>query len=298
MNQAEGLDRIMQTLKNNIVAPLAAQPRRRPRVIAVTGGKGGVGKSCVAVNLGLSLAMAGHDTLLLDADLGLANVDVLLGLSPKCNIANLLAGECDLDDLVLTAARGLKVVPATSGKQRMAAMSRSEYAAVIRAFDDYPRPPEFLIVDTAAGISESVSMFSVAADDVLLVVCDEPASLTDAYALVKVLAHEYGVRRFKVVANMVHNAGHGRQLFEKLERVTSRFLDVNLQLCGAIPQDEYLRRAVRRQTGVADAWPGSPSGLAFKKLAMAADNWEKSPEAYGRIGFFAERRMSRGEQAA
>lgn len=298
MNQAEGLDRIMQTLKSNILGPLAEQPRRRPRVIAVSGGKGGVGKSCVAVNLGLALAMAGRDTLLLDADLGLANVDVLLGLSPKCNIANLLAGECDLADLILPAAHGLKVVPATSGKQRMAAMSRSEYAAVIRAFDDYAPPPEFLIVDTAAGISESVSMFSVAADHVLLVVCDEPASLTDAYAQIKVLAHEYGVRRFKVVANMAHGAAHGRQLFEKLERVTTRFLEVNLQLCGVIPHDEHLRRAVRRQMGVVDAWPGSPSALAFKKLAMAADNWEKSPEAYGRIGFFAERRMSRGEQAA
>ncbi|HET7266972.1 MAG TPA: P-loop NTPase [Oleiagrimonas sp.] len=298
MNQAEGLDRIMQTLKNNIFASPAAQPQQRPRVIAVTGGKGGVGKSCVAVNLGLALAMAGRDTLLLDADLGLANVDVLLGLQPKCNIAKLLAGECGLGDLVLPAAHGLKVVPATSGKQRMVGMSRAEYAAVIRAFDDYPQPPEFLIVDTAAGISESVSMFSVAADDVLLVACDEPASLTDAYALIKVLAREHGVRRFKVVANMVHNASHGRQLFEKLERVTTRFLDVNLQLCGAIPHDEYLRRAVRRQMGVVDAWPGSPSALAFKKLAMAADNWENSPEAHGRIGFFAEHRMGRGAQAA
>jgi flagellar biosynthesis protein FlhG len=298
MNQAEGLDHIMKERNRNPQTPPAAAPRRRTRVIAVTGGKGGVGKSCVAVNLGLSLAMAGRDTLLLDADLGLANVDVLRGLSPKCNIANLLAGDCNIEDLVLPAAHGLKVVPATSGMRRMVDMSRAEYAAVIRAFDDYPQPPEFLIVDTAAGISDSVSLFSVAADDVLVVVCDEPASLTDAYALIKVLARENGVRRFRVVANMAYNAGHGRQLFEKLERVTTRFLDVTLQFCGMVPHDEYLRRAVRRQMGVVAAWPGSPSALAFKKLATAADNWEESPEALGRIGFFAERRMSRGEQAA
>jgi flagellar biosynthesis protein FlhG len=295
MNQAEGLDRIMQELKNNAQNP---PPRRPPRVIAVTGGKGGVGKSCVSVNLGLALAMAGHDTLLLDADLGLANVDVLLGLQPKCNIANLLAGECSLGDLVLTAAHGLKVVPATSGKRSMVDMTRTEYAAVIRAFDEYPQPPAFLIVDTAAGISDNVSMFSGAADEVLVVVCDAPASLTDAYALIKVLARESGVRRFRVVANMVYNARHGQQLFEKLERVTNRFLDVSLQFCGVVPQDEHLRRAVRRQMGVVDAWPDSPSALAFKELAVAADNWEESPEALRRIGFFAERRMSRGEQAA
>lgn len=298
MNQAEGLDRIMQQLKNNILVPIGHASRRSPRVIAVTGGKGGVGKSCVAVNLGLALSVAGRDTLLLDADLGLANVDVLLGLQPKCNIANLLAGDCGIDDLVLEAAHGLKVIPATSGKRRMVEMSESEYAAVIRAFDDYAEPPEFLIVDTAAGISDSVSMFAAAADEVLVVACDEPASLTDAYALIKVLAHERGVREFKVVANMVYNASHGRQLFEKLERVTTRFLDVTLELSGVIPHDEQLRRAVRRQMGVVDAWPGSPSALAFKKLAMAADNWIESPEAHGRIGFFAERRMLRGEQVA
>lgn len=298
MNQAEGLDRIMQQLKNNMRAPLASATRRSPRVIAVTGGKGGVGKSCVAVNLGLALSMAGRDTLLLDADLGLANVDVLLGLQPKCNLANLLAGDCGIEDLVLDAAHGLKVVPATSGKRNMVEMSQSEYAAVIRAFDDYPRPPEFLIVDTAAGISSSVSMFAAAADDVLVVACDEPASLTDAYAVIKVLARECGVRNFKVVANMVYNASHGRQLFEKLERVATRFLDVTLEFTGVVPHDEQLRRAVRRQMGVVDAWPGSPSALAFKKLAMAADNWDESPDAHGRIGFFAEHRMVRGEQVA
>lgn len=298
MNQAEGLDRIMQQLKNNMHAPLASATRRSPRVIAVTGGKGGVGKSCVAVNLGLALSMAGRDTLLLDADLGLANVDVLLGLQPKCNLANLLAGDCGIEDLVLDAAHGLKVVPATSGKRNMVEMSQSEYAAVIRAFDDYPRPPEFLIVDTAAGISSSVSMFAAAADDVLVVACDEPASLTDAYALIKVLARECGVRNFKVVANMVYNASHGRQLFEKLERVATRFLDVTLEFTGVVPHDEQLRRAVRRQMGVVDAWPGSPSALAFKKLAMAADNWDESPDAHGRIGFFAKHRMVRGEQVA
>lgn len=297
MNQAQGLKHMMHTMQPD-AAGTPARGRRHPRVIAVTGGKGGVGKSCVAVNLGLALAMSGRDTLLLDADLGLANVDVLLGLSPKCNIANLLAGDCRIGELVLPAAHGLKVVPATSGTRRMVEMTRTEYAAVIRAFDDYPEPPEFLIVDTAAGISDSVSMFSTAADEVLLVTCDEPASLTDAYALVKVLAHEFGVRRFKVVANMVYNVSHGRQLFEKLERVATRFLDVSLELSGVIPHDENLRRAVRRQMGVVEAWPGSPSALAFKKLAIAADNWEETPEAHGRIGFFAEHRMRRGERAA
>ncbi len=205
---------------------------------------------------------------------------------------------CGIADLALQAPHGLQVIPATSGRRSMVDLSRQEYAAVIRAFDDYPDPPEFLIVDTAAGIADSVLLFSTAADDILVVVCDEPASLTDAYALIKVLARESAVRRFRVVANMVRNADHGQRLFEKLDRVTHRFLDVSLQFCGSIPRDTYVSRAVRRQMGVVDAWPGSPSALAFKKLAAAADTWEESSAAHGRIGFFAGHHTHPGVQAA
>lgn len=296
MNQAEGLGAI--ATPGNHGAPAMGAARYATRVIAVTGGKGGVGKSCIAVNLALALAGNGHDTVLLDADLGLANVDVLLGLTPQANLANLMAGECTLADLALEGPHHLKVIPATSGRRSMVDLTRTEYAAIIRAFDDYPTPPEFLVVDTAAGITDSVLLFSAAADEIVVVVCDEPASLTDAYALIKVLANESSIRHFRVVTNMVRNAHHGRRLFDKLERVTNRFLDIDLQFCGVIPRDGYLTRAVRRQSGVVDAWPGSPSALAFKKLAQAADTWKESSQALGRIGFFAQQRVEAGVQAA
>lgn len=291
MDQAAGLKNVMQKLIEGVHTPLPPVQRTPTRVIAVAGGKGGVGKSCVSVNLGMSLAMAGRDVMLLDADLGLANVDVLLGLQPSRNLAHLLAGDCSLQELVLEAAHGLKVVPATSGTRRMVQMSSMEHAALIRAFDDYPQPPEFLIVDTAAGLSDSVTLFSAAADDVVVVVCDEPASLTDAYALIKVLARECGVDRFRIVANMVRDGEQGRQLFHKLERVTGRFLDVHLEYTGMVPHDDRIRQAVRRQMAVVDAWPGSAAAQAFKKLAVSADRWDTPTGAHGRIGFFAERRM-------
>jgi flagellar biosynthesis protein FlhG len=270
-------------------APQGARPpaSRRCRAIAVAGGKGGVGKSTVAVNLGMSLAMAGREVALLDADMGMANLDVLLGLQPARHIGHLLDGTCSLTDLMLPAPHGLKVIPAGSGARRLAQLDTREHAAVIRAFDELPDPPEFLVVDTAAGVSDNVVMFAAAADDVVLVVCDEPASLTDAYALTKVLSRDFRVRRFHVVANMVRHAGEARQLYDKLARVCDRFLDVALDFMGAIPYDEHLRQAIRRQGAVVDLWPSSRSARGFKQMAGAVDTWGE-PQRTGRdrIAFF------------
>ncbi|MCX7513156.1 MinD/ParA family protein [Frateuria sp. STR12] len=262
-------------------------PRRRCRAIAVAGGKGGVGKTTVAVNLGMSLAMAGREVMLLDADMGLANVDVLLGLAPSRHLGHLLDGSATLEELLLDAPHGLKVIPGGSGARRLAQLGNGEHAAVIRAFDELPRPPDYLLVDTAAGLSDNVAMFAAAADDVVLVVCDEPASLTDAYALVKVLSRDFGVRRFRMVANQVRNAGEARALHLKLAKVCDRFLDVVLDFFGMVPQDERLRQAIRRQNAVVDLWPAARSSQAFKQLASAVDTWEE-PARTGldRIAFF------------
>lgn len=265
----------------------AGAPRRRCRAIAVAGGKGGVGKTTVAVNLGMSLAMAGRDVMLLDADMGLANVDVLLGLAPSRHLGHLLDGSASLEELLLDAPHGLKIIPGGSGARRLAQLGNGEHAAVIRAFDELPRPPEYLLVDTAAGLSDNVAMFAAATDDVVLVVCDEPASLTDAYALIKVLSRDFGVRRFRFVANLVRNLGEARALHQKLAKVSDRFLDVVLDFFGFVPQDERLKQAIRRQSAVVDLWPAARSSQAFKQLAGAVDNWEEPARAgLDRIAFF------------
>lgn len=271
---------------------LAAAPaaRRHCRAIAVAGGKGGVGKSTVAVNLGMSLSMAGHDVMLLDADMGLANVDVMLGLTPSRHIGHLLDGNCTLEELLLAAPRGLRVVPAGSGTRRLAQLDNGEHAAIIRAFDELARPPDYLLVDTAAGLSDNVTMFAAAAAEVILVVCDEPASLTDAYGLTKVLNRDFGVRRIRMVANMVRNEGDARALHQKLARVSDRFLDVVIDFSGWVPHDERLRQAIRRQCAVVDLWPSSQSALAFKKMADAVDKWAEPDRAgLDRIAFFGGR---------
>src|SRR5690606_33399392 len=244
---------------------------RPVKVIAVASGKGGVGKTNVAVNLSVAFAGLGRSTLLLDADLGLANVDVLLGLQPTANIAEVLAGRLQLEDIVIEGPQGLRIVPAASGITEMVDMDPRRYAGLIDAFSVLPLPLDVMIVDTASGISREVTGFCQAAQDVVVVVCDEPGSITDAYALIKVMSRERDVRRFQVLCNNVRNAAHGEVLFRTLLRACDKFLEVTLNHFGTVPEDEALRRAVRRQHAVVDAYPGSPAGRAFKELALRAD---------------------------
>lgn len=265
------------------------------KVMAVTGGKGGVGKTNVSLNLAISLAKQGKRVMVLDADLGLANVDVLLGLRVDKNLSHVLKGECTLDDILVTGPHGVKIAPATSGSQSMAELGSTEHAGLIRAFSELRTEIDVLIVDTAAGISDMVMSFSRAAQDVVVVVCDEPTSLTDAYALIKILNREHGVFKFKVVANMVRSEKEGKELFSKLSKVTGRFLDVALELVGIIPFDENIRKSVRKQAAIVDAYPSSPAALAITSLAEKSMSWPIPAQPGGHLEFFIEQLVSRNE---
>lgn len=274
IDQASGLRR-MQDLK-------------QVKVIAVSGGKGGVGKTNVSLNTAIALAQIGKKVLVLDADLGLANVDVMLGLRVKRNISHVLSGECELDDIIIEGPAGIKLIPATSGTQSMVDLTPSEHAGLIRAFSDMETEFDVLIVDTAAGISDMVLSFSRAAQDVMLVVCDEPTSITDCYALMKLLSRDHGVFKFKVVANMVRSQKEGQQLFGKLTKVTDRFLDVALELVTIVPFDENIRNSVRKQKAIVEAFPNSPASKAFKELASKVCKWPIPHQPSGHLEFFIE----------
>ena len=264
------------------------------KVIAVASGKGGVGKTCVSINLAVALAQHGRRVMLLDADLGLANVDVLLGINARCNLSHVISGEATLGEVVVEGPAGLRIVPSASGTKRMLNLSTAEQGGLIRAFSELQDDVEVMLVDIAAGISESVITFTRAAHEVVVVVCDEPASLTDAYALIKVLNRYHGVDRFHILANMTGNAHEGRQLFDKLARVSQRFLDVTLGYMGAVPYDDYLRKAVQRQLAVVEAYPRSRSALAFRKMAGRTERWPSPQTASGRLEFFVERLLRSG----
>jgi flagellar biosynthesis protein FlhG len=257
-------------------------------VIAITSGKGGVGKTNVAVNLAVSLARTGQKIMLFDADLGLANVDIALGLKPVFDIQHVISGERSLDEILLRGPAGIRVIPASSGVARMASLGPSEQAGLVRAFSELNTPLDTLIVDTGAGIDNAVLTFTSACQEVIVVLCDEPTSLTDGYALIKVLAQQCDVKRFQILANMVDNELHGRQLYEKLGRVTDRFLNIHLGYLGSVPRDDYLRRAVRAQKPVVLEYPRSDSAQAFTTIARRVRALPATGSVGG-LGFFVER---------
>ena len=268
------------------------------QVLAITGGKGGVGKTNIAVNLGLALADLGKRVVLLDADLGLANVDVLLGLSSKHNLADVLSGQCSLRDIMITAGNGLRIVPASSGVQSMTALTAAQHRALVDAFNELDGEVDILLIDTAAGISSAVINFLTAAQEILAVVCNEPSSITDAYALIKLLNRDYHVDRVRIVTNMTRSQQEASTLFNNLLAVTDRFLDVTLQHIGNIPYDEQVRKAVRRQKPVWQYAPRSEAARAIGKLADKIIALPPAQHANGQLEFFVNHLVARTAESA
>ena len=263
------------------------------QTIAIAGGKGGVGKTTVAVNLATALAAQGRRTLLLDGDLGLANVDVLLGITPRYTLSHVFNGERSLDEIVIDTELGFSVIPGASGIAKLAALGESQHVGLVRAFASLQERFDVLLVDTAPGISPAVLQFAQAAQEVLLVVCDEPTSLTDSYAQIKILRRTHGVTRFKVLVNMSRSSGCGSAVFQTLERVTSRFLEVVLEYGGEVPEDPLLRKSIREQRPVITCFPSSPAARALKVFAHRVGHWPVVSRPRGNIEFFAERLLQR-----
>ena len=227
--------------------------------------------------------------VLLDGDLGLASVDVYLGLSPRFTLAHVLSGERTLDEIILPTSQGFHVMPAASGIAQLANLSATEHLGLVQAFSTLAVPLDVLIIDTAPGIAHGVTQFAQAAQQVLVVICDEPCSLTDAYGLIKVLSRQHDVSRFRVLANMTRPGCSGIELFQRFERVTNRFLDVTLDYVGEIPEDDCLRRSSRKQRLVLEAFPSSPAARAIRKLAALANKWPIPAGPRGNLEFFVER---------
>lgn len=259
------------------------------RVIAVAGGKGGSGKTSIAVNLAWTLAEQGQYTLLLDADLGMANIDVMLGLETRHTLLDVIYRQFRLEDTLIQVTGNLLVVPAASGASQLARLGFRECAGLVRAFSDLKQPLETLIIDTASGLSESAASFCRAASEILVVVTNEPAAIRDSIAQMRMLATEYSIARFHVLTNRVTSFAEGKSLFQEVLGRFSDDHDCMISHAGSIPADEHLRSAALSHRPVVAASPRSRSAMALRNLARQVSAWPFPAGASGHLEFFVER---------
>lgn len=264
------------------------------RVIAVASGKGGVGKTNVVANLALALQQEGQRVVVLDADLGLANLDTLLGLEPRGTLREVLLGERSLGEILTEGPGGIRVIPAASGFDDMTRLSPAQRLHLLEEIEILDGSFDVLLIDIGAGISSNVTFFTSAARETMVVVTPEPTSLADAYALMKVLSARHGEQEFSVLVNMARNDGEARRTFAHLSRVVTRFLGVSLKRAGTIPWDGDLPAAVRRQQCVRELAPGAPSSRAFGDLARRVAAGEFLAARKGGLQFFFRQLIGEG----
>ncbi len=256
------------------------------RVISVTSGKGGVGKTNVVANLALALRNMDKRVLIFDADLGLANMDILLGLNPLYTISHVLKGEKRLEEILVTAPGGFKLLPAASGMQELTELDNSQRLFLLNELDSLQDLFDMLLIDTGAGISANVMYFNFAAMEKVVIVTNEPTSLTDAYALIKILTHKYKQKRFRVLVNSVRNAAEADRIYKHLSLVVDKFLgSPSLDYLGWIPYDKQVPMAVRQQRMVLQRYPHTPASKSFIKLAHKLIS-DDGPVFEGDIKFF------------
>jgi flagellar biosynthesis protein FlhG len=277
MNDQANTLRLMAAFRGNVteqadlsigkssVRPLAKEAR--PRTLAVTSGKGGVGKSNVAVNVALELAALGYRVSLLDADLALANADVLLGLNPQYHLGHVLLGQRTLQEVVIEVSRGLRLIPGGSGIEDLANLSRDQHAHLMSELQALEAEADCMIIDTAAGLAENVTGVLRAADEVIVVTTPDPTSVVDAYAMIKVLHQQKSAKPIWVVVNDVVGIGDAERIFAQLQSAVTRFLDHRLVHLGTIPRDAELAEAVREQIPVVRYAPDTPASRALRLIA-------------------------------
>jgi len=277
---------VLREMKTGRMPPTIRQKRHNTRVIAVTSGKGGVGKTNITANFAYLLSKMGQRTLLLDADVGLANIDVILGITPRYNLHHVLSGEKKLSEAVAEGPGGVKILPAASGISEMTELSKGQKFTLLEELDGLDEDFDFMLIDTAAGIAGNVMYFNMAAGEIIVVVSPEPTSLTDAYALIKVLYQGYAARRFTLLVNMAKDSSEAEGVYERLNNATNHFLDLPIEYLGYILHDPNVTKAVRKQRLLAEAFPDSKAVKNMFKIVR--ELCRKQPKDYedGTIKFF------------
>ncbi|MHB9145588.1 MAG: MinD/ParA family protein [Symbiobacteriia bacterium] len=284
-DQAQRLRQLASNLKSEIKSKGRGLEQHRARVVAITSGKGGVGKTNFAVNLALALIQRGREVLLLDADLGLANVDVVLGTNPTYHLGHVVRGEKRLQDVAYRGPLGLKLIAGGSGLNELLDVGEIEMKRFISGLEVLSNQCDYLLLDTGAGLSHQVTSFVLAADEILVVTNPEPTAMTDAYATIKVIGRQNPSANVRLVMNAVEDDEEADLAINRLTMAALRFLGLHVDSLGAIPYDGSVTKAVKKQQPYLLAFPGAPAARAVKELAANLEGG--NPE--GGTGMFFDR---------
>ncbi len=251
----------------DLVLAAAEPPEHTARVLAVTSGKGGVGKTNMSVSLALAAAAEGRDVVILDGDLGLANVDVIFDIQPNYNLSHVISGEVSVEEALIQAPGGVRVLPGAAGMTRMADMSSPEHRLFLKSLEYLEQQTELIIVDTGAGISRRVIDFCIASGEVVVVTTPEPTAIADAYAMIKVLGQAEPTLRSWLLVNMAGNRGEAEQILDRIIVLSERFLGMQVLRAGYVIADPRVPHAVRRRVPFALAYPSAQASLCVLEVA-------------------------------
>ncbi|CAG37406.1 related to flagellar biosynthesis protein (FlhG) [Desulfotalea psychrophila LSv54] len=267
---------------------------RDTTVYSITSGKGGVGKTAITANLAYSLALCGKKVLILDADLGLANIDVVFGLTPRYNLNHFFAGEQDLESILIEGPLGIQILPAGSGIPNFTHLSSDLKRRLLQGLDAMHSRFDYVLIDTEAGISDNVTYFNTTAQEIMVITTPEPTAITDAYALMKLLSTQFHEKKFNLVVNQIESEDDALDVYRKLTLVSNRYLDISIDYLGSIPQDRQMIDAIRRQRVLSELQPGSKVATSFSRLAGRICVEPNNRHHKGNVQFFWQRLLNFG----
>ena len=274
----------------NTLTGLLVQMKERtskyPRVLSFSSGKGGVGKTSIVTNTALAISRLGQRVMILDADLGLANIDIMLGLTPKHTIKHVFSGEKSVSEVLIEGPEGVVILPAAVGVPELAKLSNSEKLFLLNEMEELSASFDVMLIDTSAGISDNVIYFNMVAQQRVIIVTPEPASITDAYALIKVLANRHLVRNFSILVNWTKDGQEAQNVYRQLSTIASRFLGLlSMDYLGFIPKDDAIPRAVSNQKTVLEIFPGCEASNGFMDLAQYILDDRRENHAVGNVKY-------------
>lgn len=263
-------------------------PKNKARIISVTSGKGGVGKTSIVINLAIYLQKMGKKVAVLDADLGLANIDVMLGYNPKYNLRHVIFNEIQLKDIIIDGPEGIKIIPGASGIPDLADLGDFQREKIINSLITLENDVDIILIDTGAGLSRNVRNFVTASDDAVVITTPDPAAITDAYSMIKVISDENFDLDIKLVVNMAKTKYEAQEISDRMVLVVKQFLNKHLNTLGYVIGDKFVVRAVRSQQPVAVLFPSSEASKCIKLLAHSIIYGSRKEEAGGVKNFLLQ----------